>query len=177
MSVTIDPTSPTDSASPTLGAQDIRQLTAQVQEMFGGAGSSAVTYAIPPFNTDISTGLSVVPGNAVAPLGIVTLQQLQANSSYTGVASGTNTYAVTFAVVPASYAAIQGIPLLVQFANGNTGASTLNVNSLGPVALVKNSNLALSGGDIPAGSYVTLTYDGTNIQIIGGLGTVALTTL
>ena len=53
----------------------------------------------------------------------------------------------------------------IRFVNGNTGASTLNVNSLGAISLVKNVSTALASGDIPAGAILPVMYDGTNFQV------------
>ncbi len=79
------------------------------------------------------------------------------------VASGTDTYtgSVTGYV---AYAA--GDTFDVLFTNANTGAATLNINSLGPIALKKNGTAALVPGDIDAGSLHQIVYDGTNFQIV-----------
>jgi hypothetical protein len=92
-------------------------------------------------------------------------------------ASGTDTYAVTLAPVPTAYAL--GQRLLVLFTNANTGAATINVNSLGAKAITKNGTTALAAGDIPAGAIKLIQYDGTRFQIIGdgsGGGSSGITT-
>lgn len=83
-------------------------------------------------------------------------------------ASGTNTYTVTANSDVTSY--ISGQYFLVKFTNGNTGAATLNVNSIGAVALKKEVSTALESGDLPAGGVFMCVYDGTNFQVIGGAG-------
>jgi hypothetical protein len=50
--------------------------------------------------------------------------------------------------------------------SANTGAVTLNVNSLGAKNVNKNGTTALAAGDIAALSTVTVTYDGTNFQVV-----------
>jgi hypothetical protein len=80
-------------------------------------------------------------------------------------ATGTDTYAVTGGIT--AYAA--GFTIVVKFTNGNTGASTLNVNSLGAKSIVKNGATALASGDIAANQILILTYDGTNFQVVGGV--------
>jgi len=80
-----------------------------------------------------------------------------------GVASGTNTYTATLSPVPDSYTT--GFITTITFPNANTGASTLNLNSLGAIAIQLNS-AALTGGEIVAGSTKQLVYDGTQFQII-----------
>lgn len=82
-------------------------------------------------------------------------------STYT--ASGTNTYTVTATGVT-QYVA--GLELKILFTNANTGASTINVNSLGARTLQKNG-AALASGDIAAGGTYRITFDGTNFQVLG----------
>ena len=52
----------------------------------------------------------------------------------------------------------------------NTGAATLNVNSLGAKTIKKNYNADLADGDIKAGQRVHVIYDGTNFQMLSQLG-------
>jgi hypothetical protein len=81
-----------------------------------------------------------------------------------GTAAGTDTYTTTITGV-AAYAA-QDI-YLITFTNANTGASTINVNSLGAKSLKKSFNVDLEAGDIAAGQQFFIVYDGTNFQVIG----------
>lgn len=76
-----------------------------------------------------------------------------------------NAYVVTLS--PVLDAFINGMPIFFKAANSNTGASTINVNSLGAVALRKNGTEALISGDILAGQIVVCVYDGTYFQLIG----------
>lgn len=92
----------------------------------------------------------------------------QSGSKVFAVASDTDTYAAT--VTPAITAYAAGQAFLIQFTNANTGAATLNLNSLGAKALRKNSSTALASGDIVAGQIYLLVYDGTNLQLEGNLG-------
>lgn len=48
----------------------------------------------------------------------------------------------------------------------NTGAATLNVNSLGAKTIKKNYNSDLADGDIAANQLVEVIYDGTNMQLL-----------
>ncbi len=52
----------------------------------------------------------------------------------------------------------------------NTGAATLNVNSKGAKAILKEHDVALANGDIEAGQIVTVIYDGTQFQMQSLLG-------
>lgn len=44
----------------------------------------------------------------------------------------------------------------------NTGAATINVNSIGVKSIKHNANEAIIAGSIISGEIITLTYDGTN---------------
>ncbi len=79
--------------------------------------------------------------------------------------SGTDAYAITPTPPPTAYY----VGMVVVFMAGtiNTGAATLNVNGLGAATLKKNYNADLEDGDIPANSWQTAVYDGTNFQIQG----------
>lgn len=83
-----------------------------------------------------------------------------------GTAAGTDTYTLTLAygLTPAYYT---GMKLDVIFTNANTGAATLNVNTLGAKAIVDSTNNALGAAEIAAGALVTLVYDGTSFRIPG----------
>ncbi len=54
---------------------------------------------------------------------------------------------------------------------GNTGAATINVESLGAVSLKKNHDQDLVSGDVESGQIVEAVYDGTNFQIVSPLAT------
>lgn len=88
---------------------------------------------------------------------------LQVPASITATASGTDTYTATLSPAISSYST--GLQVLIKFTNANTGAATLNLNTLGAKSIVDTHGLALSEGYIQAGSYQTLVYDGTNFQI------------
>lgn len=78
-------------------------------------------------------------------------------------AAGTDTYSGTFSS-PSFIAYFPMMRIRVRFTNANTGASTINLNSLGAIAIKKNVSVALVLGDIIAGGIYDLTYDGTNFQ-------------
>lgn len=82
--------------------------------------------------------------------------------------AGADTYTAT--VVPAISSYTAGQMFVIKFTTANTGASTLNINTLGAKGIVKNGSAALEAGDISAGQIFILIYDGTNLQIIGGTG-------
>jgi hypothetical protein len=92
-----------------------------------------------------------------------------------GTASGTDTYSVT--LNNGAITALSSQWFVIKFTNGNTGASTLNINAIGAKSLIKTNGSALSSGDIDAGSVHILSYDGTNLQVLslggGGGGATA----
>ena len=83
---------------------------------------------------------------------------------YGASAVGTDSYAITVSPVPDNYTA--GDVFRFKADVGNTGACTLNVNSLGAKTIKKNVSEDLVTGEILAGQLITVEYDGTNFQLI-----------
>jgi|1_EtaG_2_1085319.scaffolds.fasta_scaffold00140_40 hypothetical protein len=94
------------------------------------------------------------------------LQQIQGGGITAG---GTDTYTATVNPVLTAYAT--GDVFTVRFTNANSGAVTLNLNSLGAVSVLKNGTFSLVNGDILAGQTFDVMYDGTNFQLIGRVST------
>lgn len=82
-----------------------------------------------------------------------------------GTIAGTDTYTSAYAL--SALAANQ--VFVGTFTNANTGAATLNINSLGAKA-IQYKGSALSAGRIPAGVRAFFLYDGTQFQLIGYWG-------
>jgi hypothetical protein len=99
-------------------------------------------------------------GVIVAPLG---------EGGKSGVATGTNTYALTLSPSITAYAIGQVIDVI--FTNANTITSTINIDTLGAKAIKKNGDKSIKEGDIRAGQAYSLVYDGTDFQIIGRVTT------
>lgn len=57
---------------------------------------------------------------------------------------------------------IDGVTVMFKAGNSNTGASTINVDSLGAKALRDNTDTALVGGEITANGYVIARYNASN---------------
>jgi hypothetical protein len=95
-------------------------------------------------------------------------------AQYAASTQGTDTYAITLPVVPVSYT----VGMVVRFKAdvANTGAATLNVNSLGAKALVSRKGAALADNDIAASAIVTCVYDGTNFQVMEVTPAASITT-
>lgn len=78
--------------------------------------------------------------------------------------SGANdTYSIT--LVPNVSAYIVGQVFNFKANTPNTGAATLNVNSLGDVIIKKNHDYDLENNDIESGQIITVIYDGTYFQM------------
>ena len=100
------------------------------------------------------------------------------SASETGIQNGAYTH-ITAANVTGTADAILLVttPPTTAYADGqkfsfisegaNTGAVTVNVNSLGAKNLTKNGSTALVAGDIPSGAWVEIGYDGTRFQLLG----------
>lgn len=78
--------------------------------------------------------------------------------------AGTNTITATAPLSLAAYAAGQTFRFIP--ANTNTGATTLNINSIGAKNIFRNG-AALLGGEIVASAPVEVFYDGTQFQLTG----------
>jgi hypothetical protein len=57
----------------------------------------------------------------------------------------------------------------------NTGAVTINIDSLGAKAITKNGSTALAAGDLTSGKVAVVVYDGTQFQLINAAGTGNIT--
>jgi hypothetical protein len=95
------------------------------------------------------------------------LGQTQNGAFLWGGTAGGTANAATISLNPplAAYAAGQAFRFISSAAN--TGAVTLNVNSLGAVAVNKgDGTVALAAGDLPASAMVTVVHDGTRFRLI-----------
>jgi hypothetical protein len=87
--------------------------------------------------------------------------------SYLTSVSGTNAVTAVAALGMSAYAVGQRFSFLA--AGTNTGATTLNINSIGAKPVTKNGTNALTGGEITSGAVVEVLYDGTEFQITSQL--------
>jgi hypothetical protein len=96
------------------------------------------------------------------------LGQTQNGAFLWGNTAGGTANAATINLSPplAAYAAGQAFRFQTGAA-ANTGAVTLNVNSLGAVAVNKgDGTVALGAGDLPASAIVTVVHDGTRFRLV-----------
>lgn len=76
------------------------------------------------------------------------------------VAGGTAN-ALTATLSPAPSALTAGMNVVLRVSANNTGASTLNINGLGPASIVRPAGTPLLAGDLTNGSTLLLIYNGT----------------
>lgn len=88
----------------------------------------------------------------------------QNSASNVATASGTDTYTATLS--PAITAYTTNMLVRIIFTNANTGAATLNLNSIAAKNIKLPNGNALFAGDIPAGHHGLLWYDGTNMILL-----------
>jgi hypothetical protein len=88
--------------------------------------------------------------------------------TYLTSVSGTNTIVATGPVGVSAYVAGQVFRFIS--AGANTGATTININTIGAKAIVKLNGSPLTSGDIPSGAMVAVAYDGTSFQLQSTLG-------
>jgi hypothetical protein len=82
------------------------------------------------------------------------------------VATGTaNAYATTINPAPTAY--VDGMAVTIKINVQNTGASTVNINSLGAKPIKKSNGNDVASGNLKAGVPYTLRYNGTNFILQG----------
>lgn len=84
-------------------------------------------------------------------------------ASDTGAA---NAYVLTPSPVLIAYVA--SMLVLLKPANSNTAASTININGLGAKAIQRVDGSAVTAGELAAGSYYLLAYNGTAFNLVSG---------
>lgn len=78
--------------------------------------------------------------------------------------SGTNT--ITGNLTPAITAYVEGLQIAFNPAGANTGAATIDLNSIGAAKALQINGQALVGGELATTDYVKAIYDGTAFQIV-----------
>lgn len=104
----------------------------------------------------IAAGFDKLPGK----------NALEQNAVHYAVATGSaNTYAAAMPATLTAYAAGQSFRL--QIPATNTGASTLNVDSLGARAIKRLDGTDVEAGDLTSGDIVELIFNGTAMVLMG----------
>ncbi len=100
----------------------------------------------------------------LAAQAVSSSENIQSGSFWHATSTGSGfAYEVVLNPVPSSL--VSGLFINMKAHAENTGAATLNVNSLGAKSIKKIDGSDLKSGDIPTNALVTLVYDGTNFQI------------
>jgi hypothetical protein len=125
-----------------------------------------------PMGSNRITGL----GSAVDATDAATFAQVQSTAAkLIGSVSGADT--ITGALTPAITAYAAGQMFYFVAAGTNTGAVTLNINSLGAKAVTRDGSTALAAGDINSGEVVVVVYDGTRFQMVNAANSFGNTTI
>ncbi|NTG73312.1 hypothetical protein G6M02_08220 [Agrobacterium rhizogenes] len=89
------------------------------------------------------------------------------NNSWVYAVAGGSANALTAAISPIPSGYTAGLDVILKITATNTGASTLNLNSLGAVAITRADLSPVQAGDLRTGSIMVLTYDGIQFQVSG----------
>lgn len=122
-------------------------------------GQTVATGNIPMGNNRI-TGM----GAGTAATDAANLTQVQTTAAKLLTVSGTDT--ITASGTPTVAAYTSGAMYYFTPAATNTGAVTINIDSLGAKSVTKNGSTALVAGDLTSGKVAVVVYDGTRFQLI-----------
>jgi hypothetical protein len=109
--------------------------------------------------TNLATGTAATDAATVA--------QIQSNGAALVTVTGTDT--LTGTLTPALVAYVTGAVYYFVAPATNTGAVTLNIDTLGAKAVTRDGTTALVAGDIVSGEMVAVVYDGTRFQLISAV--------
>ena len=149
-------------------------------------GTTITSTAFNALTADLATGLSTcmtkdgqttatgnIPmgGNKLTGLGAGTaatdaanLTQVQTTAAKLLTVSGTDTITASGSPTVAAYTA--GAMYYFSPAATNTGAATINIDTLGAKSITKNGSTALAAGDLTSGKVAVVVYDGTQFQLV-----------
>jgi hypothetical protein len=120
--------------------------------------------------------LSQTSINGIPNQTISAKQDVMDAASFCSDAGSTDAYACSLSAAITSY--VTGTHYRFKANTANSGAATINLNSLGAKTIKKATGgvtTDLSDNDIRAGQWVDLVYDGTNMQMTGALGAQTVT--
>lgn len=146
--------------------------TAAVDITFGGSTTNLFRY----YNDTTSAGVELAAGDIRDGQMVEViydgahwqmLSPIGNNAVVVGTDAGsTDDYAITPSPSVSALADITGVPVVFQANTINTGAATLAVSGLAATPIVKSYDGTLDTGDIKAGQWVCVTFDGTNFQLL-----------
>lgn len=140
-----------------------------------GTWAAATTTGAPGTVTSVSGTTSEIDVATGTTTPVISLNATAINDTiaYCADAGMSDTYACP---TPVSIAYVTGTRYRFKANTANTGAATINFNSLGAKTIVKVAGgitTALADNDIRVGQVVDLVYDGTNMQMQSTLGNAA----
>lgn len=157
-------------ATTLITAAAMNALTADLATMISTCimkdGQQTITADI-PFNNNKITGLKLGTVRTDAA-SLATIQD--GTGVYVATVGGTADV-ITLTPSPVITAYVAGQTFRFLASGANTTTVTVNVSGLGAKAITKNGAVALAAGDLPSGSMVQITYDGTRF-ILGSPGVV-----
>jgi hypothetical protein len=107
--------------------------------------------------------------SAIARSGVPNAGQIQDGGLILlSAVTGTNT--ITATTTPGVTAYLPGQVFRLFPTGSNTGATTLNINSLGAKSITKFGAAPLSAGDIITGNAIEVMFDGVQFQLLGASG-------
>jgi|LakMenE01Jun11ns_1017448.scaffolds.fasta_scaffold9959246_24 hypothetical protein len=112
--------------------------------------------------TNLATGTAATDAATVA--------QIQSNGAALVTVTGTDTLVGT--LTPALTTYVTGAVYYFIAPATNTGAVTLNIDTLGAKNVTRDGTTALVAGDITSGEMVAVVYDGTRFQLISAVNSV-----
>ena len=122
-------------------------------------GSQTITADIPFANKKI-TGLK----DATAGTDAANLKVIQNRVGVHGTSSGTDT--ITLTLSPAITAYVIGQEFTFKAGGTNTGAATININTVGAKDIKLPDGTALNAGMITTDKFYKIRYDGTNFVLL-----------
>lgn len=87
-----------------------------------------------------------------------------ATFNYAADAGANDTYVISLSPSPGSYTT--GMIVIFRANTVNTGAASLNVNSLGAITIVKRVSTTLANADIASQQFCMVVYNGTNFVLM-----------
>jgi hypothetical protein len=135
-------------------------LTVNVTRGFTFVADTPITIA--DFNAAALPNITITGSVGASDLeaGAVTATKVKADAYFYAAAGGSSN-AYTASITPAPTSLITGMTVRLSFSTANTGAATLNLNSLGAQSIRKRDRQALEAGDIAQYVIHELVWDGT----------------
>lgn len=115
------------------------------------AGSRALHSDVESKFDEVTTGFAKLPDETKLNRGTVT---------FADDSGAADAYVVTMHQTAASY--VDGLKVVMRVSNTNTGACTINVDSLGAKSIKRQNGDTPEAGDLTSGDLVVLVYDSTN---------------